>query len=66
MTDTREEIEAKANSIVDNWRDLDDPVVALTALRKSAPKAMAGFFAMLGSELAMAMNESPTDDPQRD
>lgn len=64
MTDDHQEIEAEAMRIVDNWRTEADPVAALTRLRRTAPKGMAGFFALLGAELAMAMDEGATDDPQ--
>jgi hypothetical protein len=57
MSDSREEIEAKVRHIVDHWQAEADPVKALEALKRNAPKDMGGFFAMLASELAMAMNE---------
>lgn len=57
MTDRRDQIEAEAVRIVDNWRSEADPVGALEALSKDAPQGMGAFFAMLSSELAMAMNE---------
>lgn len=57
MSDRHKEIEAKAMHIVDNWQAEADPVTALEALQKTAPKDMDAIFAMLGSELAMAMNE---------
>lgn len=64
MTDRRQEIETEAMRIVDNWQDEADPEAALAALQKDAPKGMDGVFAMLWSELAMAMNEGASDDPQ--
>lgn len=64
MTKSIDEIETEAKRIVDTWRDQADPVAALEALRKTAPRGMGAFFAMLASELAMVMNEEPgPDDP---
>ena len=59
MTDQRNEIEAEATRIVDQWRDIDDPVAKLEALSKRGGPEMKAFFAMMGSELAMAMSDDP-------
>jgi hypothetical protein len=42
---------------VDNWRSKSDPVGALETLQMAAPQGMGAIFAMLSSELAMAMND---------